>query len=302
MTVLGHLEAPARARVRPDAEPYDFQRPATLARDQSRALEFAFETFARQWGTQLTAKIRVISRVALDQVVMQTYDEYAASLPPTSAMILCTLDGASARAVVQFPTAAALGWVGRMLGGAGSIEPPERKFTPIEQAIVRALVEDALEDLEYSLGSLITSALAVDTIHYNAQFAQAAATTEFMIVAQFVVQVGDRSTAATVALPADSVLPQLGMTPDATQATDPARALRDQLAAAPVDVALQLDATAVSPAAILGLRVGDVLPLAHPQHRPLNIAVDGRTVAHAAVGANGARLACVVVDTLEVPA
>jgi flagellar motor switch protein FliM len=57
----------------------------------------------------------------------------------------------------------------------------------------------------------------------------------------------------------------------------------------------------VKPSKILGLVVGDVLRIPHPQHRPLDVMVDGQPLARAAVGANGSRLACVVVTTEEKP-
>ena len=56
-------------------ELYDFRRPTTLAREHARVIETAFESFARQWATQLTAKIRVKSVVSGPTVIMQTYDE-----------------------------------------------------------------------------------------------------------------------------------------------------------------------------------------------------------------------------------
>ncbi|WIB12630.1 FliM/FliN family flagellar motor C-terminal domain-containing protein [Curtobacterium sp. MCPF17_052] len=65
----------------------------------------------------------------------------------------------------------------------------------------------------------------------------------------------------------------------------------------PVGVSLRFAPATVLPAQVLGLAVGDVLPLPHPQHRPLTISVDGEPVGTAAVGANGSRLAGVVVTT-----
>jgi flagellar motor switch protein FliM len=282
-----------------EAEVYDFKRPTTLAREQSRILELVFETFARQWGTQLTAKVRVVSRVALEAVIMQTYDDYASSLPATTAMVLCNVDGLEARAVLQFPASAALNWVARMFGSSGKLEAPERKFTPIETAIVRRLMDDALEDLRYSFGAMLAIGIAVDTIHYNSQFAQAAATTDFMVVARFTVRVGDFESEATLAIPADVLLPQLGEHRAPKQLASSPDLLRAQLATVPVGVSLQLDPVFVSPSVVLGLVEGDLIRIPHPQHRPLNVAVDGHTVAKAAVGANGARLACVVVETQE---
>lgn len=278
-------------------ELYDFRRPTTLAREHARVLELAFETFARQWGTQLTAKVRVMSQVSCQQVLMFSYDEYAASLPSTTAMVLFTVEGIAPKAVIQFPTSAALSWVSYMLGGHGVSVDKERKFTHIEQALVRRLMDDALEDLRYSLGALLAHKLSFDAFQYNSQFAQAAATTDLMIVANFTIRIGEGTAEATVALPADILLPQLGEANPTSLVADAPRLMQAQLASAPVSVSLRLEPAMVKPSMVLGLAVGDLLPIPHPQHRPLEVAVEGVALARAAVGSNGSRLACVVVST-----
>ncbi len=262
-------------------------------------LELAFETFARQWGTQLTAKVRLMSQVSSEQVHMNTYDEYAASLPATTAMVLCDVEGLQPKAVIQFPTSAALSWVAHMVGATGTVTAPERKFTQIEQALIRRLMDDAIEDLRYSLGSLLPRQVAVDGIQYNSQFAQAAATADLMIVATFLIHVGDNTAPATVALPADAVLAQLGEANPTSAVANALELVHAQVAQAPVDVALRLAPAKVRPGDILGLAVGDVLPLPHAHHRPLDLAVGGQSIARAAVGSNGSRLACVVVSIEE---
>lgn len=297
MTIQEHTAISVPARTVATIEAYDFRRPTTLAREHARVLELAFETFARQWGTQLTAKVRVISQVTCEQVVMQTYDEYASGLPATTAMVLCSIGGIDARAVIQFPTSAALTWASYMLGSTFSQVAPERKFTAIEQALVRRLFDDALDDLRYSLGSLLVAPIEIDAIQYNSQFAQAAATADLMIVASFAIVVGDSSTAATLALPADVLLRQLGESTRANTAVETTELLGAQLGWVPVDVGLQLIPANVSPATILGLTVGDLIRLPHPQHRPFDITVDGQRIGRAAIGANGARLAAVVIDS-----
>jgi flagellar motor switch protein FliM len=293
------VQSSVPAKPAPTVEVYDFRRPTTLAREHSRVLELAFETFARQWGTQLTAKVRVISQVTSEQVQMQTYDDYAASLPPTTAMVLCALEDVAGKAVIQFPASAALAWVSHMLGGNGNDYIPERKFTQVEQALITRLMEDALEDLRYSLGSLLTTPIGLDSIHYNSQFAQAAATNDLMIVASFEIRVGESVAPATVAFPAEVLLAQLR---DAFPMSNTANArslIEAHLAQLPVDVSLQFAPMQVTPREVLGLEVGDVLPLPHPQHRPLDVAIGGQPLAHAAVGANGSRLAGVIVTTEE---
>ncbi|WP_423922012.1 flagellar motor switch protein FliM [Frigoribacterium sp. 2-23] len=290
---------PAGVFARPSrqVEVYDFRRPTTLAREHSRVLELAFDTFARQWGTQLTAKVRVLSQVTCEQVGMYTYDEYASSLPATTAMVLCPLEGIGPKAVVQFPSAAALTWVSHMLGALKPAPTPERTFTPIEQALVRRLMEDALDDLRYSFGSLLVDQIGIGGFQYNSQFAQAAQKSDLMIVASFEIRVGERVAPGTVAIPAEVLLPQLGEANPTINSADARELLGAQLAGVPVGVSLQFAPAAVVPSVVLGLAVGDVLPLPHPQNRPLAIVVDGQPVGRAAVGANGSRLAGIVVST-----
>lgn len=206
-------DAPTDTSARPQTpaiELYDFRRPTTLAREHSRVLEVVFETFSRQWGTQLTARVRVKSHVVSGSVLMQIYDEYAAGLPPTTAMVLCSLEGSDSKAVFQFPMSSALSWIGRMLGGNGLQAAPDRKFSQIEQSLVKQLMNDALEDLRYSLGSRFSIPIAIDSIQYNSQFAQAAATSDLMIVANFVITVGEDVAAATLVIPSEVLLEQMG--------------------------------------------------------------------------------------------
>ena len=280
-------------------EVYDFRRPTTLAREHSRVLELAFETFARQWGTQMTAKVRVRSQIGFDTVAIHTYDEYASNLPPATAMVLLDIEGSDAKAVIQFPTSAALTWFNHMLGGTGIHREHERQFTQIETSMLRKLIDDTLDDLSYSMGPLLPTPVTINSVHHNSQFAQAAAPSELMIVATFTVQVGEKTAPATLAIPAESVLRQLG---EANPVSSPANArdlIESQLADVAVTVSLQVKAAPVTPNTIIGLAIGDLLALPHPSHKPLIVAVEGRSFARAALGANGSRLACVIVETQE---
>ncbi|WP_217376241.1 flagellar motor switch protein FliM [Paenarthrobacter ureafaciens] len=278
---------------------YDFRRPTTLPRQHSRVLEVAFETFARQWGTQLTAKVRLKSTATLEQLSMQSYDEYSASLPSVTSMILCRIEDCESRLVVQFPATAALSWLSRMLGGSADTAVPERKFTQIEHSLISRMVEEVLEDLKYSLGNLLTQSVTMDGIQYNSQFAQAAAPSELMVVAAFSVNAGETQCAATLAIPADVLLSGLGEVNPTVHSVDNEALVRTQLAQVPVEVAVQLTPAQVTPAQILALGVGDVLPLPHLENRPFDVTINGTRLATAAAARNGSRAAAVIVTTEE---
>lgn len=295
MTVQDFVSGSVLASAAPSIESYDFQRPTTLGRDQMRALTLAFENFARQWATQLTAMTHVVAVASVESIEVERYGEYAEALPPVTAMVLLKVHEHTGRAVLQINSDAALRWIGLMLGGDGSIEPPVRSFTVIESAIMDRLVEYVIEDLTYSLGELLSGSLEMDSIQYNPQMAQATTAAEFMLVVRFTVSIGKKSSTATIAFPLDAVAPRAGHL-RADAANDPTRVRVD---AVPVSVSLQLEPAIVGPGDILGLAEGDLIRLPHPQLRPLNLTVGGHTLAGAAVGANGSRLACVIVNLEE---
>lgn len=281
------------------AEVYDFRRPTTLAREHSRTLELAFETFARQWGTQLTANMRTRSQVVFEEVAMKTYDQYAASLPSQTTMVLIKLGEEAAKMVIQYPTHLALSWFSHMFGGTGQHSEPLRPFTRVEQSLVRKLTEDTLDDLRYSMGPLLGVEMAVDSIQHNSQFAQAAATTEMMIIASFSVTTGENTATATVSIPSEILLRNLGDANPVANVADSRDRLAAQIARVPVEVSLQVPPVTVTAASVLGMAVGDVIPLNHNKTKPLRFAVGGTPLTRAALGSNGQRLACVITDPQE---
>ena len=121
-------------------ELYDFRRPLTLAREHARVLEVALERFARQWGTQMTARLRVLSQVTLEDLSLRTYDEYVRAVPHPTAMVLCAIEQSRQTAVVQMPVGAAMVWVDYLLGGNGlgkSQDEEDHEFTEIEWTLIQ---------------------------------------------------------------------------------------------------------------------------------------------------------------------
>jgi flagellar motor switch protein FliM len=293
--------APSRAIDASEVEVYDFGRPATLAREHARSLEVAFEAFARQWATQLTDKIRIRAQVGLESVSMHTYGEYAGSLPSMTAIVVCAVPATEQRAIVQFPLSAALSWIIQLVGGRPVDATDERPLTPIEQALIRHVMSDVLDNLSHALGGMFPRGLTVAGIQYSPQFAQLASAGDLVIAARFSLRTGDRVSAASVMLPAGPVLERLESTrPVESADTAPAR-IRRQVEDTPIELALRLAARPVHPAEVLGLAVGDLIRLPHAHDRPLELVAGNVPVAAAAVGTSGARLACVI-TSLPVPA
>ncbi len=279
-----------------EIERYDFGRPATLSREHARVLELSFETFSRQWSAQLTARTRSRVQISLDSLTLETYDEYADGLPATPLVIVAALPDSDSRVLLEVPVSTALSWIVQMLGGRGTGPAAERALTQIEQALIRALATEAMENVTNSLGGLLPAGATISGLHYSVPFAQATAAGDLVIVARMSMRVGDRTVGASVALPAPIILSGLSVDHDAP-ASVPPELLRQQVELSPVELALRLAPRTIRPNEVLNLSVGDVISIAHAADRPLELVVGGTQLGTAAVGTSGARLACVVTAT-----
>jgi flagellar motor switch protein FliM len=66
-----------------------------------------------------------------------------------------------------------------------------------------------------------------------------------------------------------------------------------------VELSVSFDHVALTSADIVGLRVGDVVPLNHPITQPVTVSVDGVKCYDGVTGRRGKRLACLIVGNHE---
>ena len=280
----------------------------TLAREHGRVLEMAFETFARQWGTLLTSRSRVVAQITLESVELRSYDEFVRALPGTTLMILCNVEQNRSTAVLQIPVETGMVWIDYLLGGPGQpLDDDERELTDIEWTLLSDLVQHALHDLSYAFTAVTPIDLRAKSVQYNPQFVQAAAASEPVLVATFEMDLGGRTSRTTLMIPAEVVLAPLraGEAADARSADElrahraALAALSDQVREVPVSVGVRFAPLTITSGRVEALCVGDIVPLGHRADHPLDVVVDDVPLARAALGSNGSRLACMVVTSEE---
>jgi flagellar motor switch protein FliM len=277
---------------------FDFSRPAQLGRENTRRLEAAFEAFARQWSSQLTAKIRVRAHLSLEDVDLITYEEYAQTLPGTTAMVIGSFADRDEPCVVQFGLDSALLWVVQMMGGRSASLPDARTFTPIELALIKHLMDDTFEHLSTSLDSLLPGEPRFAAVHYNPQYLQLVSASTTVIVARYAMRLGDTETIASVMLPASAVVDRLAETGKAASEHTAGKIL-DQVRSAPVEVTLRLAPLTIGAGEVLDLAPGDLLRLPHPETAPFDLMAGTTPIARATAGTRGSRLACTITTLHE---
>ncbi|TQL85954.1 flagellar motor switch protein FliM [Microbacterium saperdae] len=284
----------------PGAYPaYDFSRPAQLGRDSIRRLEASFESFARLWSSQLTAKIRVRTHLSLESVELVSYEEYAQTLPGTTAMVAGSFTDRDEPCVVQFGLDSALLWVVQMMGGRSTSLPEGRTFTPIELALIRNLMEGTFEHLAASMGTLLPGEPRFGGVHYNPQYLQVIAASAAVIVARYTMRLGDTQTVASIMLPASVVVDRLAASGADAAAARGAGHTRDQVHSTPLDITLRLAPITIAAGEVLSLAPGDLLRLPHPETTPYELMAGRTPIARATPGSRGSRLACTITTIHE---
>jgi flagellar motor switch protein FliM len=285
--------------------PYDFRRPIQLSREHSRILQLGFDGFARQATTVFTSSLRTVCQVALGSIEQRSYAEYVDSLDASTYLTMFSADPMPGLGVLEIPLAATMACVDHMLGGPGHSEQPQRPLTEIESGVIRGLIERLLGEMRYSLSAIVPLEPAVTGIEYSPQFAQVAGAADVMVVASFDLRIDERQQRMTVCLPFSGLLPHLATAAAPAPASERERLKRAQAAelvqaqfeTVPLDVAVRFRPTHLGPGELSALRPGDVLRLTHPASAPLDVTVDDTVFAHATAGAQGQRLAALIVGT-----
>jgi flagellar motor switch protein FliM len=298
----------SRARKRAGTVPpvaYDFRRPIQLSREHSRTLQLGLDGFARQVTTVFTSSLRTVCQVSLGTIEQHSYAEYVDSLDASTYLTMFSAEPIPGLGVLEIPLAATMSCVDHMLGGPGHGDQPERPLTEIESGVIGGLIERLLGEMRYSLDAIVSLEPVVTGIEYSPQFAQVAGAADVMVVAVFDLRIDEREHRMTLCLPFSGLLPHLTSAAAPAPASDRERVKRAEAAqllhasfeTVPLDVAVRFRATQLGPDALSALQPGDVLRLNHPASAPLDVTVDDTTFAHATAGAQGQRLAALIVGT-----
>lgn len=313
MTVQSPSATPRRKRRRGVVSEYDFTRPTALAREHSRALEVAFEAFARQFSTTLLTRLRQTCTVVCTGVGARSFEDHLATQPAHGVFLTFRTEAGGATGLVVLEASTVMTALDFLLGGHGVVEPTvlsaDRELTDIDNRLIESLAGRLLADLGTAFVGTVAMAPVLSDVDQTSQFLTMAAPADVVLVAGFTVALGEDAEPAefSVMLPLNPVLARLTESRGASDSSEEERRSNAQAADVlsrtvpelPVDVSVRMTPMALSVQAVTALAVGDVLHLPHPTARPLDVVTNDVALARAVPGTSGTRLACLVVNPDE---
>jgi flagellar motor switch protein FliM len=300
----GRPSTKRRAGVRADGAGFrvhDVRARPSVSPESVALVRMGGERFAEIWAAELSATLRVATTVAVTDIQHLRLSDVVADVGAPVSVTEIATPPLALPFVLVLPRATALQCIDWMLGGGAASAQPERPISDIDAALLPHLLTAALAALPRCFPELRLAEGVHRATYQNSLEDPAELPIEDVLAIQFQLLFGEVEARAALCLPGISVAEQLQSAHGrpATAAAN-GKSFRDQVSAALTPVRLEVAAefrpVALSPKQLLSLAVGDVLRLNHSVSTPLAITAAGTVVARGVPGADGNKLAVLVVD------
>ncbi len=288
--------------------PYDFRRPNRISKTQLRSLQSIHESFAETVAYYLLSRLQALVSISVTSVDQLFYSEYLLSLPRPGCLYLAELEEPQRYIILDISPQLALVIVERLLGGEGVAPPPKaRSITPIEQAVLKGVIEYMLRALEESWSPTAPMRFRLLRMETEPDFVQIASASEIVAVVSMQVTVGVRSYAMSLCYPTfalEDILSRLERQ-YVTHAASPeqqrtnTRIIQKHLQTIPLRISVELGTATITIGELLRLRVGDVLRLSTQVSDLLVLSIEGQPKLWVRPGSSAGRRAVQVVRPLR---
>ncbi len=249
---------------------YDFKHPDRFSKDQTRTLQMLHDHFSRLFATSMSAFLRTIVEVSLVSVDQLGYNEFIRSIANPTCVNLLRMSPLEGNALLEISPSLAFAFVDRLMGGAGKEIKRNRELTEIEQTLLKRVIDRVCEGLRESWRTVVPIEPELETMETNPQmFLQLYLPTEMVILMTFEVKIGENAGATSLCVPYVVLEPVVQKLTSRSwfsaarkgAAEENRTILQQRMNQVSLELRATLGATKLSVREILGLRIGDVVPL-----------------------------------------
>ena len=282
--------------------PVDLLKPNRLGREQLRGFERYFESAGKMLSATISDKLRLDTRCDCVAVEQLRFASWLEQLPGPASIYVVRFEPFKLPCLLTVSTSLLYGAVDRILGGSGKVTKVPKDFTAAEHTVAEALVAPCLDRICEALGEVVQLKWSVVNRFCNPSMAQILPSQDVVLSVYFQAArdflIGDlRLVLPFVSL--EPLLEKFGR--DSVSQLEPG-AMREQLKGAvgrmDVDLSVRLGESRIRLGQLLGLQVGDVVPLATRFGQPAIVPVMGRPKFTGHVGRIGNRLGVRVADVI----
>ncbi|NLO20298.1 MAG: flagellar motor switch protein FliM [Ignavibacteria bacterium] len=270
-----------------DVSNYDFRRPNRISKNQVRTLNSIHESFAEVFSYFLVSKLQTVVSISVTSVDQLFYSEFILSVSNPSCIYVFDIEGTDGSGILEIQPQLALTIIERLLGGSADAETKARTITPIEQSVIRGVVEHALSDLRNAWRSIAELNFTYQRLEMEADFVQIAPSSEIVVIVSFDVNIGSHTYLMNLCFPTfalEEILARLNRQQVTTAVfkASPQRQrenieiMKTQMSTTYLPVVAELGKTTLTVNELMNLEPGDVLKTSKKINQEIEIIISGR--------------------------
>lgn len=252
---------------------YDLASQDRIVRGRMPTLEVINERFARLLRVSIFNFLRRAAEISVGQVRLLKYGEFVRNLVVPSNLNLVHMRPLRGTALMIFDPKLIFSVVDNFFGGDGRFHTriEGRDFTPVEQRIIKRMLEMVMKDLQDSWHPVLPVEFEFSRWEVNPQFASIATPSEVVVVTTFSLELDGGGGDIHICMPYSMIEPirdQLvaGMASDRIEVDHRwINALREEMQEATVTMHVNFTNVSLTVRQILEMEVGDVIPIEMPE-------------------------------------
>jgi flagellar motor switch protein FliM len=184
-----------------NVQSYNFRRPDRISTNQIRSLHFVHDRFARNVSSSISAYLRIVVEVALEDISQVAYAEFLNCVTDPTCYTSISLKPLLGLAALEIGPDLVFPMIDRLLGGVGRPIANPRPMTEIEQKIIEGVLKVIVDNLRESWRQVYAIDFALMSTETHPHMVQITAPTEMVVHFQFQVCMRDMLTKIHVAIP-----------------------------------------------------------------------------------------------------
>jgi flagellar motor switch protein FliM len=267
-----------------DIVAYNFTRPPRVSKDKRASLESIYQRFALSLQALLGSLLRIPLDVVVASVEQAMFSEFILSLGnPCATFVFESGDRMGGEGAMDLSTDFAFYLLDRLFGGPGDPQAMSRSLTPLEQAVVRNVVDRTLGLLREAWLENLTLTPRVVSFESNPEMLQITSREDNVLVTQLEIRSATFNGFVTLCMPMSSLegflqektSTRVHRTSDAAAAAS-RRLVQESLQHAHVGIIARFPPLWLTARQIADLTPGRVLHTTHNVEDPIEVLVNGR--------------------------
>jgi flagellar motor switch protein FliM len=288
--------------------PYNFWSPERFSKDQMRAVELVHENLADRLTSSLPPYLRTDFRPRVVHMEQGRADDFLKDLPAGTLFHILLLDPLPGRMMLVINQEITWVILERLLGGSDLKGRKTRALTDIGQALIKGMVEYMLNDIKAAWAKVVTLEPRLEDSTTNHHWVQMMLGNARVLLVNFEITLQNVTGSMGIYIPFSMLKPVANvLNPhvwiagrEERRSDETARQLAtDHLQEVPVAVRVILGMADLTIGELVGLKLGDVIPLDTPVRQQLTVRVAERTRFRGQPGTVGNRIAIQISDVVE---